>query len=328
MRQDILDYLTAHEGEFVSGQRISEALGISRTAVWKHIKVLKARGYVIESYTKKGYCLREGPELIVPEKIKAQVQTEFFGKQFIYLEKIDSTNTYAKKIADSGAPEGTVVLAEEQRGGRGRLDRSFLSPFAQGLWFSLILRPSFSPMEVSKLTLMAAVAVTKALHRCGLTECGIKWPNDILVHDKKVVGILTELHASAEKINYVVMGIGINVSLTKKMLPRELKRIVTSFAMENVEALRADILKTVLEELEHYYISVSENGFAPIIEEWKVLSCMMNREVEVSAIDRIFKGKAVGLDEDGNLLVETNKGTERVLAGDVHVRPLVMRRTN
>ena len=220
MRQDILDYLMENQGTFVSGQKISELFGISRTAVWKHIRVLKQRGYVIESYTKKGYCLKEAPELLRPEQIANGLKTGLFGKKIVYFEKVDSTNTVAKRLADQGADEGTIVVAEEQTGGRGRLDRSFISPFAQGIWFSLILRPTFPPMEVSKLTLVAAVALTKVLRRAGLIHCGIKWPNDILVGDKKLVGILTELNASVEKINYVVMGIGINTALGKNALPR------------------------------------------------------------------------------------------------------------
>lgn len=322
MRQDILDYLIEHKGTFVSGQKISELFGISRTAVWKHIRVLKQRGYVIESYTKKGYCLKEAPELLKPECIADGLQTKIFGKKVVYYEKVDSTNTIAKKLADRGAEEGTIVVAEEQTGGRGRLDRSFISPFAQGVWFSLILRPLFPPMEVSKMTLVAAVALTKVLRKMGLIHCGIKWPNDILIHHKKIVGILTELNASVEKINYVVMGIGINTGLDKKVLPRELKKSVTSFSMENVPVRRAALLQEVLYELERYYEVINEEGFAPILEEWKVLSCMLNCDVEVIAADKTFTGKAVDLDENGNLLVETAAGLERVLAGDVRVRPV------
>ncbi len=320
MRQDILDYLLKHKGVFVSGQKISELFGISRTAVWKHIRILKQRGYVIESYTKKGYCLKNAPELLLPDCIVPGLKTKAFGKNFVYHEKIDSTNTAAKKLADRGAEEGTVVVAEEQTGGRGRLDRSFISPFAQGVWFSLILRPSFSPMEVSKMTLLVAVAVAKVLRKMGLIHCGIKWPNDILVRNKKIVGILTELNASAEKINYLVMGIGINTALEKKALPRELKRTVTSFAMENVPVRRAALLQDVLYELERYYEIAAEQGFGPILEEWKVLSCMLNQDVEVMAADKTFSGKAVNLDENGNLIVETAAGVEKVIAGDVRVR--------
>lgn len=321
LRQDILDYLLEHKGEFVSGQKISDMFGISRTAVWKHIRVLKQRGYVIESFTKKGYCLKEAPELLHPDAVTHAWPTKVIGQNLIYYEKTDSTNTLAKKLANEGAKEGTVVVAEEQSGGRGRLNRSFLSPFAQGLWFSLILRPPFLPMEVSKMTLLAAVAITHALRQQGL-ECGIKWPNDILVHDKKIVGILTELNASMEKINYLIMGIGINTGITKKMLPRDLKKTVTSFAMENVPVNRTQLLRDIFCDLEHYYFEAEKEGFSPILEEWKKLSCMLGKDVEVAMPDRTFSGTAVDLDESGNLLVRTDSGIERVLAGDVRVRPI------
>lgn len=320
MRQDILDYLLDHQGEFVSGQKISELFGISRTAVWKHIRVLKQRGYVIESYTKRGYCLREAPELIVPDTVRAGLKTRSFGKELVYFEKVDSTNNVAKKLADKGAVEGTVVVAEEQTGGRGRLDRKFISPFAQGLWFSIILRPQFPPMEVSKMTLVAAVALTKAMRKLGLIHCGIKWPNDILVHDKKVVGILTELNASVEKINYLVMGIGINTTLGKKDLPKELKKTTTSFEMEGVVVNRNELFIEVLNQLEHYYDIVQEHGFAPVLDEWKTLSCMLGRVVEVTEANRSYQGKATDIDENGNLMVDTGRSVEHVLAGDVHVR--------
>lgn len=322
MRQDILDYLMEHKGEFISGQKISDMFGISRTAVWKHVRVLKQRGYVIESFTKKGYCLKEAPELIETERIGKHLTTHVLGKHIVYLERVDSTNTMAKKLADKEAEDGTVVVAEEQTGGRGRLDRTFISPFAQGLWFSVILRPHFLPMEASKMTLVAAVAITKALRTMGLSDCGIKWPNDILVHGKKLVGILTELNASMEKINYMVIGIGINTALSKNALDRELRKTVTSFAMEHVAVNRNDLLAEILNELERYYDMAQADGFAAILKEWESLSCMLHQDVVVLAGDKTFSGKAVGIDENGSLLVDTGASIEKVLAGDVRVRPL------
>lgn len=321
MRQEVLKYLLAHQGEFVSGQKISDALGISRTAVWKHIRLLKKRGYVIEAFTKKGYCLKEAPQLLSVEAIQKGLKTKCLGQHLVYLEKTGSTNTVAKKLAADGAPEGTVVVAEEQTGGHGRLVRSFLSPFARGLWFSLILRPDFPPMEVSKMTLLAAVALCKAMRAQGLTDCGIKWPNDILVHGKKISGILTELNASVEKINYIIMGIGINTGLTEKDLTGDLQQTATSFLLEGIQVDRAALLQGALKELEKGYDTAKKKGFAPILKEWKNLSCMLGADVTVTAINRSFTGQAVDLDDDGNLLVQTKDGLEKVLAGDIHVRP-------
>ena len=321
MRQDILDFLIQHKDEFVSGQQISEQLGISRTAVWKHIRVLKQRGYVIESYTRKGYCLREAPELLSEQAIEEGLSTKVVGRHIVYRERVDSTNNVAKKLADEGAPEGTIVVAEEQTGGRGRINRLFLSPFAKGVWFSLILRPNIPPMEVSKMTLLAAVAVARAIRHHGLTDCGIKWPNDILVKGRKMVGILTELNGSAEKVNYIIMGIGVNTGITAEDLSKDLQPIVTSFAREGVRVSRLALLETLLKEIEGLYQTVCREGFAPILAEWRALSCMLGQDVTVTSIDKTFSGKAVDIDENGNLLVATPEGVEVVMAGDIHVRP-------
>ena len=321
MRQDILDFLIRHKDEFVSGQQISEQLGISRTAVWKHIRVLKQRGYVIESYTKKGYCLREAPELLSEQAIEKGLLTKVIGHHIVYRERVDSTNNVAKKLADEGALEGTIVVAEEQIGGRGRINRSFLSPLAKGVWFSLILRPDIPPMEVSKMTLLAAVAVARAIRHHGLKDCGIKWPNDILVNGHKMVGILTELNGSAEKVNYIIMGIGVNTGITTDDLPKDLQPIVTSFAREGVRVSRLALLETLLKEIEELYQTVCQEGFAPVLAEWRTLSCMLGQDVTVSSVNRTFSGKAVDIDENGNLLVATPDGVEVVMAGDIHVRP-------
>jgi BirA family biotin operon repressor/biotin-[acetyl-CoA-carboxylase] ligase len=322
MRQDILDFLIHHKDEFISGQQISEQLGISRTAVWKHIRALKQRGYVIESYTKKGYCLREAPELLSEQAVAQGLLTKHIGHHIVYREQVDSTNNVAKKLADDGAPEGTLVIAEEQTGGRGRINRAFLSPFAKGVWFSLILRPNIPPMEVSKMTLLAAVAVARAIRHHGLMDCGIKWPNDILVNGRKMVGILTELNGSAEKVNYIIMGIGVNTSIMADDLPEDMKSIVTSFAREGVRVSRLALLETLLLEIERLYDAVCRQGFSQVLAEWRTLACMLGQEVMVSSIDRTFSGKAVDIDENGNLLVATPEGVEVVLAGDIHVRPV------
>lgn len=323
MRQDVLDFLLRNKHQFISGQKISEECGITRTAVWKHIQVLRQRGYVIDSYTKRGYCLMEAPELLPPERVRDGLQTRIFGCDVQYFEKVDSTNNVAKKLAESGAKEGTIVLAEEQSGGRGRLSRVWYSPFAKGIWFSLILRPSFMPMEASKMTLLAAVALTKAFHKVGLIESGIKWPNDILVKGRKIVGILTELSASMEHINYVVMGIGINTGLAKRDLPKDLKKISTSFLIENVPVSRQVLFQEVLLQMEQYYELACTSGFDKVLDEWKILSVTLGQDVEVTMPDRVFTGKAIDLNDSGHLLVETETGIETVLAGDVKVRPTV-----
>ena len=260
MRNEILDYFRKANGEFVSGQQISKDLHVSRTAIWKHIKVLKERGYIFESSTRKGYRLIYAPNLLTPLEIDSALHTETFGRRVVYMSSTRSTNEEAKKIAREGAEEGTIVVAEEQTSGHGRLTRGFYSPFAKGIWFSLILRPKFFPMEASKCTLLAAIGVCRGIRRLGLKDAGIKWPNDILYHGKKMVGILTEMSASMEKIDYIIMGIGINTGMKKSEFPEAFRETSTSFLNEGIDVSRKDLLAAVLAELEKEYHIAQTQG--------------------------------------------------------------------
>ena len=175
--------------------------------------------------------------------------------------------------------------------------------------------------ELIAIVVLAAVAVARAIRHHGLTDCGIKWPNDILVKGRKMVGILTELNGSAEKVNYIIMGIGVNTGITAEDLSKDLQPIVTSFAREGVRVSRLALLETLLKEIEGLDQTVCRDGFAPVLAEWRALSCMLGQDVTVTSIDKTFSGKAVDIDENGNLLVATPEGVEVVMAGDIHVRP-------
>lgn len=322
MRNEILEYFRKANGEYVSGQQISDALKVSRTAIWKHINVLKNRGYIFESSTKKGYRMIYAPDLLTPLEVSNVLKTDILGKRIVYREITKSSNNDALQLAAQGAEEGTIVVTEEQTGGRGRLTRSFYSPFAKGVWFSLILRPSFLPMEASKCTLMAAVSVCKAIRRFGLKEAGIKWPNDILYKDKKLVGILTEMSASMEKINYIVIGMGINTGIRHLEFPEEVRNTATSFINEGIDVSRKELLAYVLYELEKNYIEVERNGFEKILEEWRNLSLTLGKEVQIISHGESYIGRASDIDEDGCLLVDTGKEIKRVIVGDVSLRPV------
>ena len=206
--------------------------------------------------------------------------------------------------------------------GRGRFSRSFYYPFAKGIWFSLILRPTFFPLEASKSTLLAAVAVCRALRSAGLPQAAIKWPNDILVDGRKLVGILTELSASMERIDYIVMGIGINTGIERIEFPEDFRDKTTSFLAEGIAVSRKQLLAAVLAELEKLYMVAETEGFDKILEDWKTLSCTIGNEVQVISEDKTFIGKAVDLDNNGCLLVDTGTKIERVIAGDVSIRPV------
>ncbi|WP_443808789.1 biotin--[acetyl-CoA-carboxylase] ligase [Dialister hominis] len=322
MRNEILDYFRKADGNFVSGQQISKDLHVSRTAIWKHINVLKERGYIFESSTRKGYRLIYAPNLLTPLEIDSALHTETFGRHVVYLESTQSTNEEAKKIAREGAEEGTIVVAEEQITGHGRLARGFYSPFAKGIWFSLILRPKFFPMEASKCTLLAAVGVCRGIRRMGLADAGIKWPNDILVHGKKLVGILTLMSASMEKIDYIIMGIGINTGIKKNEFPEDFCEGATSFLNEGINVSRKDLLAAILGELEKEYSIAQNEGFDKVLDDWRALSVTLGQEVRVIFGDDSYTGKAVDIDRDGCLLVNTGSEVKRVIAGDVSIRPV------
>ena len=262
------------------------------------------------------------PNLLTPLEIDSALHTETFGRHVVYLESTQSTNEEAKKIAREGAEEGTIVVAEEQITGHGRLARGFYRPFAKGIWFSLILRPKFFPMEASKCTLLAAVGVCRGIRRMGLADAGIKWPNDILVHGKKLVGILTLMSASMEKIDYIIMGIGINTGIKKNEFPEDFREGATSFLNEGINVSRKDLLAAILGELEKEYSIAQDEGFDKVLDDWRALSVTLGQEVRVIFGDDSYTGKAVDIDRDGCLLVNTGSEVKRVIAGDVSIRPV------
>lgn len=322
MRTAILELLKQKAGEYISGEDISQTMKVSRTAVWKHIRTLKQDGYAIESHPRLGYALRKNTDRLLPAEIKANLACTVLGQEIYYFNEIDSTNNQAKKLAVDGCPEGTIVVAEAQGDGRGRLSRSWFSPYGKGIFLSVVLRPPFSPMEAAKCTLMAAVAVNRAINDVTGLGCGIKWPNDILCQDRKVVGILTEMSAEIDAINHIVIGIGINVNIDQQDFPSDLATTATSLAVACGRPVsRIKLLSIILAELEAVYTEVKKSGFEPVLAAWRAQSLTLGRKVNVHGIDRNFSGEAVDIDDDGALLIKTPQGIERVMAGDVSIRP-------
>lgn len=323
MRKKILELLRKSGERPLSGEEISRQLEVSRTAIWKHIQTLKNEGYDIESVPKKGYILKESPNRLFPQEILSRLQTRWLGHNICYRDSIDSTNTLAKGLANEGCPNGLVVVAEEQGAGKGRLSRGWISPYAKGIWFSVVLKPPFLPQEASKCTLLAAVAVVKAVNKIAGVHAAIKWPNDILLMGRKLVGILTEMNAEFGHINYVVIGTGINTNATPDDYPEDVKDIAVSVADAAIEQFtRVDLLCDILKNMEDLYEKALLDGFAPILEEWRKYSCTLGQEVKVMAPDCTYFGKAEDIDEDGLLIVRKVDGTlEKVMAGDVSIRP-------
>ncbi|MBP2662521.1 MAG: birA [Firmicutes bacterium] len=320
MRTAILELLKRNGGEYISGEELSRNLNVSRTAVWKHIRALKQAGYDIEAHSRLGYALRQNTDRLLPDEIRVQLTSTILGQEIHYFSEVDSTNTEAKKLAANGCPEGTIVVAEAQSTGRGRLSRGWFSPFGQGIWLSVVLRPPFGPMDAAKCTLMAAVGVNRAINAVTGIGCGIKWPNDILWNNRKVVGILTEMSAEMDVINYVVIGMGINVSIEE--FPDEFAASAVSLSVAAGRSIsRVKLLTTILAELENAYILVKKSGFAPVLAAWRQESITLGQQVKVQGFERSFTGLAVDIDADGALLVKTSQGVERVVAGDVSIRP-------
>ena len=321
MRARILKLLRQQSQDYLSGEEISRQLAVSRTAVWKHIRELKNHGYEIEAHPRKGYRLKSRPDLLLPEEIRAGLSTQLLGSQIVHFYDTSSTNNEAKRLAADDAVEGTIVVSEAQTLGRGRLNRGWFSPPGGGVWVSVILRPPFPPQEAPKCTLMAAVATVEAIREVSGLACGIKWPNDILWQGRKLVGILTEMSAEMDAINFVVLGIGINVSLQESDFPEELRNIGASVSMgAEREVSRVEVLQKLLERLEHWYQVVKKEGFEPVLEVWRRESITLGQPVRVLAGEETYDGVAEELAEDGSLLVRTENGLRRVLAGDVSLR--------
>lgn len=322
MKKKILEMLRDAGKNFVSGENIAEIMHVSRTAIWKHIQSLRKRGYEISSSERLGYKLENIPDLLLPELVQFELPTKIFAvdSNYIYKNSVASTNELAKKMAYNGAAEGTVVVAEEQTGGRGRLERNFFSPKEKGIWFSVILRPHCMAKDAPKFTLMAAAALAKTMERFNL-QAEIKWPNDIMYDGRKLVGILTEMSAEIGHVNFIVVGIGINVNVKREEFPESIREIAASLseiAGENIS--RTKFFRALLEEFDKLYIA---NNFDEVFKIWRQFNITLGEKVTVLSAETgdIFTGTAIDIDDDGALIVETDSGRKTVYAGDVSIRP-------
>lgn len=304
----------------VSGAALSRILGVSRTAVWKHVKALRGNGYRIEAVPARGYRLLSSPEVFTSLDISAGLATKRIGSSIVCLKETESTNQVAFKMAEEGAREGTVVIADAQSAGKGRLGRVWLSPAGVNLYCSVVLRPSIAPVAACQLTFLSVVAVARAIESCTTLKPLIKWPNDILIDGKKVAGLLNEMNAETEKVNFVVLGIGVNLNVRMSDLGEGVLRHPATSLLEagGVEVNRAEFTRVLLRELDRLYDRFLAEGEGPVRAEWLERSAIRGRSVRVSQVNREFTGVVQGVDSFGALLVKLADGTvETVLSGDV-----------
>lgn len=313
-KSEIIKILKDSEGKTISGEELGHRIGISRTMVWKYMRLLVDEGYGIESSPKRGYLLKSVPDLLNRDEIRMGLRSGFIGQQIHYFNELESTNITAKELA-YGADDGTVVIAEVQKKGRGRLGREWLSPHG-GIWISIILKPTISLTHVSRLTLVAGVAIAKSMRKLGV-DARIKWPNDILIGDKKVCGILTEVNAEIEQVDYIVIGIGINANVDMNDLIGDVKNIATTLWSEIGKPIdRVSFIQDLLFDIEQEYIKFMTQSFSGILDEWTSLSDTIGRQITIMTPYNIVEGKAVGITDDGALVIKNSDGRrEDIMAG-------------
>lgn len=319
MKAEILKMLRETDG-YVSGQELCNKFGVSRTAVWKAINQLKENGYEIEAVQNKGYHLLSAPDVMDQTELESIHATEWAGCEIYYFDSIDSTNTKAKELAEEGHPSGTLVVADRQTAGKGRRGRSWESPSGIGIFMTLMLKPEINPNHASMLTLVAAMATTRAIRRVTGVPAMIKWPNDIVMNGKKVCGILTEMSAQFDYINHIVIGIGINVH--NEDFPEEIAQTASSIYLESGQHIhRASLIEAFLEEFEDVYAEyLKTEDMEGLMKEYDSMLVNRGRQVRVLDPKEPFEGKAMGITKKGELIVDTWESRKLVSSGEVSVR--------
>ena len=306
-------------GGFVSGKDLASQLGVSRTAIWKHIEALEVEGFVIERERGRGYRLAATPGGLTEGEIASTLLTEWLGRSLVCKALTGSTNSDASALGRSGAPEGTVVVADAQTAGRGRLGRTWVSQPGLNLYLSILLRPRILPAAAPQLALVAGLAVAEAFEEEGAAAT-IKWPNDVLLGGRKACGILTELEAEADRVEFVVVGIGVNLNSCEEDFPPELRPRATSLRLaRGREVERARFAGRLLARFERCYERFREHGFAALAAEWEQRSALIGRDLTIDGAGEVVTGEYAGIDRDGALLLRDRGGVRRVLAGDVTI---------
>ncbi len=303
-----------------SGAELATQLGISRAAVWARIEELRRVGYEIEAGPHFGYRLVSSPDALHADDLLARLgKTKVIGRDIRVFQETTSTNDIVEKLARDGVKEGAVVFAESQTKGRGRLGRVWLSPPGKGLWFSILLRPNLRPVETTQLTVASATALRRAIRDVTGLAPDIKWPNDLLIGGKKVVGVLTEMSAEVDRVRHAILGIGVDVNLSAAEFPEELRKLATSLKVETGETVsRPELAAAILRELDVDYARICSGNFSEVADEWEAGCATIGKNVLVQIGGRTLSGRAEALDDDGALLIRTEHGRlERIIGGDV-----------
>lgn len=324
MKAEILKLLREADG-YVSGQQLCEKFGVSRTAVWKVIRQLQEEGYQVEAVRNKGYRIIDSPDVMTREELESLMQTRWAGQKIVYYDETDSTNLRIKQLGDEGAAHGTLAVADRQTAGRGRRGRSWESPAGSSIYMSILLRPQIPPDKAPMLTLVMACSVAEGLQDCaetyGYSGIQIKWPNDIIINGKKLAGILTEMSTQIDYINHVTVGVGINVNRTE--FPEEIRETATSLRLECGHVVkRAPIIAAIMKRLEANYETFLETqDLSGLMERYSELLVNRDRDVLILSPEGSYPAHALGINEQGELLVRREDGSEEaVYAGEVSVR--------
>ncbi|MCV0411732.1 biotin--[acetyl-CoA-carboxylase] ligase [Nitrosarchaeum sp.] len=316
----VLSFLKSHNTEYLSGQDLSDVLRISRVAVWKHIKKIRALGYKIESKQKLGYRLESSTDKLLPWEITSGLKTKTFGKHMYYFDSVDSTQNHAMKIA-SEAIHGTMIIAEKQTNGKGRIGRKWISPKG-GIWLSIILHPKFDMSLITLFPIASALALSNAIEKTLNIKSELKWPNDITINGKKVAGMLVDASIESNKIENMILGVGINYNVEVKQIEKILKDTPNFYGVASLSEYNNTIkpvllVQSFLLELEEIFNQLNKGDVKKIIRDWTKKSSTIGQNIELITEDEKIKGKALKIDNDGALVISSNKKNKRITSGDI-----------
>ena len=315
----VLSYLKSHNSEFLSGQDLSDVLKISRVAVWKHVKKIRSLGYKVESKHRLGYKLTDLTDQLLPWEITQNLDTKLLGKRVYYFDTIDSTQNFAAKIASNHNENGTIIVSKHQTDGKGRLKRKWESPTG-GIWMSIIIQPEFNISYITLVPIATSLALCIAIEKILKIKPKLKWPNDVLLKEKKIAGILLDTAIQSNKIESLVLGIGINFKINPSKLENKIKKTSNFYGVDTLVEKNEKpltLVKQFLYELENIFQIINSGYTKKIIMEWTMRSSTIGRNISMTTNEGKITGNAIKLDNDGALIISNGQKNKRLLVGDV-----------